>query len=86
MLQESTADDCMEKSLVEWRMNWQKVLKLGICSHSTQAQNGAGNISNRAENKKSRGGRKEGRKEEEFRLTEDRTQSINKLFGPMADG
>ena len=59
MLQNSTADAYMGKLLVEWRMNWQKVLKLGTCrpSHSRQRKADRG-FSSRGKNKKSRGGRK----------------------------
>jgi hypothetical protein len=61
MLQEFTVDEYMEALLVEWGMDWQKVLKLGMQHMQAQPQQAgakrAGDTSSKEEKKKARGSR-----------------------------
>jgi len=63
MLQELTVDEYMEALLVEWGLDWQKVLKLGMQHMQAQPQQAgakrAGDTSSREAKKKTRGGREE---------------------------
>ncbi|MCJ1473144.1 hypothetical protein MMC13_001795 [Lambiella insularis] len=63
ILEERTVDDYMEELLLEWGMDWQKVLKLGMQHMQAQPQQAgakrAGDTGSREATKKTRGGREE---------------------------
>jgi len=63
ILQELTVDEYMDALLLEWGMDWQKVLKLGMQHMQAQPQQAgakrAGDASSREAKKQTRGGSEE---------------------------